>query len=457
MPNRLSHETSPYLRQHAGNPVDWHPWGPEAFARARAEDKPIFLSIGYSTCHWCHVMARESFEDPAIADLLNESFVAIKVDREERPDVDRVYMSYVQALTGRGGWPLSAWLTPELKPFYGGTYFPPEDRQGRPGFPTVLRALAAGWAGDRGKLLAEAERVVESLRGQSRAEQPPAAGGPAPAADPQASLHENAAAAFEKCFHFFYQGFDHGHGGFGGAPKFPRASNLSFLFRCAALQGPASELGREAVNMAAYTLVKMAGGGIHDHVGGGFHRYAVDADWFVPHFEKMLYDQAQIAGNALDAWQATGDERMAWLARDILDYVLRELTDPAGGFHSAEDADSTPPGRRTRRSMPRGRSTSGPRRSWTPPSSRPGPRLSRPISACRPGATSRRRRIRSANSPARTSSPKRAPWARPPGPSAWSPRRRATCWPRAWSSCAPRGRPARGPGGTTRSSPPGTA
>jgi len=344
MPNRLSHETSPYLRQHAGNPVDWHPWGPEAFARARAEDKPIFLSIGYSTCHWCHVMARESFEDPAIADLLNESFVAIKVDREERPDVDRVYMSYVQALTGRGGWPLSAWLTPELKPFYGGTYFPPEDRQGRTGFPTVLRALAAGWAGDRGKLLAEAERVVESLRAQSRAEQPPAADAPLPAADPKAGLHEHAAAAFEKCFHFFYQGFDHGHGGFGGAPKFPRASNLSFLFRCAALQGAASELGREAVNMAAYTLVKMAGGGIHDHVGGGFHRYAVDADWFIPHFEKMLYDQALIAGNALDAWQATGDERMAWLARDILDYVLRELTDPAGGFHSAEDADSTPPG-----------------------------------------------------------------------------------------------------------------
>ena len=342
MPNRLSHATSPYLRQHADNPVDWRPWGEEAFAEARAQQKPIFLSIGYSTCHWCHVMAHESFENPAIAALLNEHFIPIKVDREERPDVDRVYMSYVQALTGRGGWPLSAWLTPELKPFYGGTYFPPEDRQGRAGFPSVLRALAAGWANERDKLLAEAERVLASLRGQSRAEQAEAPAGAG--APPEAGLHESAGAAFEKGFHFFYQGFDHERGGFGGAPKFPRASNLSFLFRCAALQGPTSEVGREAVNMAAFTLVKMAGGGIHDHVGGGFHRYAVDADWFIPHFEKMLYDQALIAMNALEAWQATGDERMAWLARDILDYVLRDLADAAGGFHSAEDADSTPPG-----------------------------------------------------------------------------------------------------------------
>jgi uncharacterized protein YyaL (SSP411 family) len=342
MANRLSRETSPYLRQHADNPVDWRPWGPEAFAAARAQAKPIFLSIGYSTCHWCHVMARESFENPAIAALLNEYFIPIKVDREERPDVDRVYMSYVQALTGRGGWPLSAWLTPELKPFYGGTYFPPEDRPGRAGFPSVLRALADGWANERDKLVAEAERVLASLRGQSRAEQavPPEGAG----APPEPGLHESAGSAFEKGFHFLYQGFDHERGGFGGAPKFPRASNLSFLFRCAALQGPTSEVGKEAVNMAAFTLVKMAGGGIHDHVGGGFHRYAVDADWFIPHFEKMLYDQALIAMNALEAWQATADERMAWLARDILDYVLRDLADPAGGFHSAEDADSVPPG-----------------------------------------------------------------------------------------------------------------
>jgi uncharacterized protein YyaL (SSP411 family) len=334
MPNALTHEKSPYLRQHADNPVAWLPWGEVAFAQARAEDKPIFLSIGYSTCHWCHVMAHESFEDDAIAALLNEHFVAIKVDREERPDVDKVYMAYVQALTGHGGWPLSAWLTPELKPFYGGTYFPPEDRQGRAGFPTVLRAIASGWKDEREKLVTESERVLGALRDYHGGKQPE--DGP-PKAEPLAVA---GGAAFEKCFQYFYENFDTTNGGFGGAPKFPRASNLNFLLRAAAIQGAATDVGREAIKYAAATLSAMARGGIHDHVGGGFHRYSVDEGWFVPHFEKMLYDQAQIALNCLEAKQATGDERFAWLARDIFDYVARELTSPAGGFFSAEDADS---------------------------------------------------------------------------------------------------------------------
>jgi len=333
MPNALAAEKSPYLLQHADNPVQWLPWGEAAFAKARAEDKPIFLSIGYSTCHWCHVMAHESFENEAIAALLNAHFVPVKVDREERPDVDKVYMTYVQALTGHGGWPLSAWLTPELKPFFGGTYFPPDDRHGRAGFPAILRAIAKGWSDERPKLVAEAERMVGSLR-DHQAQRVTADDGP---------LGEAAGEAFEKCFDQLHRGFDANSGGFGGAPKFPRASNLNFLFRCAAVQGVESELGREAIRLATVTLQKMAGGGIHDHVGGGFHRYAVDADWFVPHFEKMLYDQAQITVNLLDAHLATGDERFAWVARGILDYVLRDLTHPAGGFYSAEDADSPLP------------------------------------------------------------------------------------------------------------------
>jgi uncharacterized protein YyaL (SSP411 family) len=335
--NRLAAEKSPYLRQHAGNPVDWFPWGPEALAKARAEQKPIFLSIGYSTCHWCHVMARESFADPAVAALLNADFIPVKVDREERPDLDRVYMAYVQALTGHGGWPLSAWLTPELQPFYGGTYFPPQDRPGRMGFPSILGAIARGWRDERAQLIGEGERAVATLRERAPPDETPA--GPDALA--------TASAAFEQGFDYFQQTFDAERGGFGGAPKFPRASNLAFLFRCAAMEGTASETGRLAVRMAAQTLRQMARGGIHDHVGGGFHRYAVDADWFVPHFEKMLYDQAQIALNALEAWQATGDERHAWLARDILEYVLRDLAHPDGGFYSAEDADSRPAGAAT--------------------------------------------------------------------------------------------------------------
>lgn len=336
MPNALATEKSPYLRQHADNPVDWLPWGEGAFARARAEQKPIFLSIGYSTCHWCHVMAHESFEDADIAALLNEHFVSIKVDREERPDVDKVYMSYVQAMTGHGGWPLSAWLTPDLKPFFGGTYYPPEDRNGRPGFPTLLRALAKGWATEREKLVAEGERALGSLRDYY--ERPAASAGESP------DLAISGGEAFERCFQYFNEAFDPQHGGFGSAPKFPRASNLNFLFRAAAVQGVASEVGVEAIKMAAATLRAMAQGGIHDPVGGGFHRYSVDEQWFVPHFEKMLYDQAQIAVNYLEAQQATGIQTYGWLARDILDYVRRDLTHPEGGFYTAEDADSAVPG-----------------------------------------------------------------------------------------------------------------
>lgn len=336
MPNALADEKSPYLRQHADNPVAWLPWGEPAFARARAEQKPIFLSIGYSTCHWCHVMAHESFENPAIAVLLNEHFIPIKVDREERPDVDRVYMAYVQAMTGHGGWPLSAWLTPDLKPFYGGTYFPPEDRAGRTGFPSLLEAIARIWRENPARLTEEAERALGTLRehydGRNSAGE--SAGHDAPA------LADAASRAYGGAFEYFHEAFDATHGGFGGAPKFPRASNLNLLFRIAALQGPSSGIGAEAIKLATSTLRAMAAGGIHDHVGGGYHRYSVDQAWFLPHFEKMLYDQAQIAVNFLEAKQATGDERFAWMARDIFDYVLRDLRSPAGGFYTAEDADS---------------------------------------------------------------------------------------------------------------------
>ncbi len=332
MSNALASEKSPYLLQHADNPVAWMPWGEAAFAKARAEQKPIFLSIGYSTCHWCHVMAHESFENDAIAAQLNAHFVSIKVDREERPDVDKVYMAYVQALTGRGGWPLSAFLTPELKPFFGGTYFPPEDRHGRMGFPSLLNAIAKGWETDRAKLVAEGDRVIATLT-EYRDQRPPDEGG-------VPDLHDTGGTAFETCFEYFNENFDAQRGGFGEAPKFPRASNLNFLFRAAAIQGVGSPAGQDAVRMATTTLRHMAEGGIHDHVGGGFHRYSVDDAWFVPHFEKMLYDQAQIAVNCLDAHLATGDERFAWVARDIFDYALRDLSAPGGAFFSAEDADS---------------------------------------------------------------------------------------------------------------------
>jgi uncharacterized protein YyaL (SSP411 family) len=337
MPNRLAAEQSPYLRQHANNPVDWRPWGEEAFARARAEQKPIFLSIGYSTCHWCHVMAHESFENAAVAAVLNRDFVPVKLDREERPDLDRVYMTYVQQATGHGGWPMSVWLTPDLKPFYGGTYFPPEDRHGRPGFVTVLNAITRHWGEKREKILAGADEVVAALR-RHAAEGPvreaPEAGVPVP------TLPEAASEALTKAFQYFYEAHDPNWGGFGGAPKFPRPAVLNFLFRLAALQGSATAVGKEMLQMATFTLRKMAEGGLQDHVGGGFHRYSVDERWFVSHFEKMLYDQAQLTVSYLEARQATGLEVHAWIARDIFAYVQRDLTGPGGGFYSAEDADS---------------------------------------------------------------------------------------------------------------------
>ena len=337
MPNRLAAEQSPYLRQHADNPVDWYPWGEEAFAKARTEQKPIFLSIGYSTCHWCHVMAHESFENTAVAGVLNRDFVPVKLDREERPDLDRVYMTYVQQTTGHGGWPMSVWLTPDLKPFYGGTYFPPEDRHGRPGFVTLLNAITRHWREQRQKILTGADEVVAALRryateGPSRE----VAGKHAPTE----SLPEAASEALTKAFQYFHEAHDATWGGFGGAPKFPRPSTLNFLFRVAALQGRKTALGEEMIKLAVFTLRKMAEGGLQDHIGGGFHRYSVDERWFVSHFEKMLYDQAQLALSYLEAKQATGLEVYAWVARDIFAYVRRDLTSRGGGFYSAEDADS---------------------------------------------------------------------------------------------------------------------
>jgi hypothetical protein len=354
--NRLAREKSPYLRQHAHNPVDWFPWGDEAFAKAVAQQKPIFLSVGYSTCHWCHVMAHESFENGAIAQALNRDFVPVKVDREERPDVDRVYMTYVQTATGQGGWPMSVWLTPALKPFYGGTYFPREDQPSRPGFATVLAVLAQAWADQREQLLVEGDRVAEALRG--------IAGTGNPAGSTNGDLVTAAGHARSQSLQELVDSYDDANGGFGGAPKFPRPAVFSFLFRStgapagktgnwkpdagetgifSGIPGSPSGNAGVGVKMAAETLRKMAAGGIHDHVGGGFHRYSVDANWFVPHFEKMLYDQAQLAVSYLEARQSTGHEDHAWVARGIFDYVLRDLAHPAGGFYSAEDADSEMP------------------------------------------------------------------------------------------------------------------
>ncbi len=321
--NRLARERSPYLLQHAQNPVDWYPWGEEAFAKARGEDKPIFLSIGYSTCHWCHVMEHESFEHAAVAAVLNDQFVAIKVDREERPDVDRVYMTFVQATTGSGGWPMSVWLTPDLKPFYGGTYFPPESKWGRPGFVDILQEIGRVWKTERGKVVESAEALTARLRSMEQA---------APSADVPG------VAALEKTVQQFRDAFDPRHGGFGDAPKFPRPSELLFLLREHARAG-----APKAAEMVLRTLRAMALGGMRDHVGGGFHRYSVDGGWRVPHFEKMLYDQAQIVLAFLEAAQVSGDPFYAEVAEDTLLYVMREMTDAGGGFYSAEDADSIPP------------------------------------------------------------------------------------------------------------------
>ncbi len=323
VPNRLSLERSPYLLQHQDNPVDWYPWSEAAFARARAEAKPIFLSVGYATCHWCHVMAHESFEDADIAAVLNAEFVSIKVDREERPDVDRVYMTFVQATTGSGGWPMNVWLTPDLRPFYGGTYYPPTSRWGRPGFIEVLREIARTWRADRDKVEYSALSILDRLRTLQ-------ASGAGPDV-PDTSV-------LDRTVEEFAAAFDPRHGGFGTAPKFPRPSELLFLLREHARTGEA-----EPRDMALATLRAMALGGMRDHLGGGFHRYSVDAERRDPHFEKMLYDQAQLVLAYLEAAQLTGETEYAEVAQDTLDYVRRDLTDPDGGFYSAEDADSVPP------------------------------------------------------------------------------------------------------------------
>ena len=326
--NRLAQEKSPYLLQHVHNPVDWYPWGEEAFAKARRENKPIFLSIGYSTCHWCHVMAHESFEREEVAAIMNREFVNIKVDREERPDVDRVYMTFVQATTGSGGWPMSVWLTPNLQPFVGGTYFPPEDRYGQPGFKKVLERIAAAWKQDHEKIVDQSSKIISALRESQTAQ---------PAAADKIDIK-----ILETAYEQFSRSYDTQEGGFSNAPKFPRPVTLNFLSRFYA-RDPSSASGKRALEMNIFTLRKMAAGGMHDHLGGGFHRYSVDRYWHVPHFEKMLYDQAQLAVAYLDAFQITRDPQFESVTRDILDYVARDMTSKEGGFFSAEDADSPVP------------------------------------------------------------------------------------------------------------------
>jgi uncharacterized protein len=319
--NRLAREKSPYLLQHQFNPVDWQAWGPEAFRQARNEQKPIFLSIGYSTCHWCHVMERESFENEAVARFLNQHFVSIKVDREERPDVDRIYMTFVQATTGQGGWPLNVFLTPDLKPFFGGTYFPVRGAQGRPGFMPLLEQIQLVWSSRRASVEESAADIHNQLT--------KAVAGPQPEPTrPDLDLLRDAAALLK-------QSYDPRHGGFGGAPKFPQPSQPRLLLRCAK-----RFRDDEALRMVLHTCDQMAAGGIHDQLGGGFSRYSVDAEWLVPHFEKMLYDNAQLADLYLDAFLISGQQPYAEVVRDILDYVLRDMTHPDGGFFSAEDADS---------------------------------------------------------------------------------------------------------------------
>ena len=322
MPNRLAGETSPYLLQHAHNPVDWYPWGPEALDRARGEDKPIFLSIGYAACHWCHVMERESFEDAATAEDLNRDFVAVKVDREERPDLDQVYMAAVQAMTGGGGWPMSVFLTPDGKPFYGGTYFPPRPAHGMPAFRQVLAGAARAWRDERLEVLAAGSRLVDALVKQQSAV------GEAGAGAPSRQLLDAATAAIEASF-------DAANGGWGGAPKFPQPMTIEYLLRRAAATGDQRPLA-----VARRSLDAMADGGIHDQLGGGFHRYATDAIWLVPHFEQMLYDNAQLARVYVHAHALTRDPRYADVARGTLDYMTRELTSADGAFTASQDADT---------------------------------------------------------------------------------------------------------------------
>ncbi len=318
--NRLLHESSPYLQQHAYNPVDWYPWGEEALSRARAEDKPIFLSIGYSACHWCHVMEQESFEDPSIAAVMNEHFISIKVDREERPDLDQIYMAAVQLITRRGGWPMSVFLTPEGQPFYGGTYWPPTSRQGMRGFRDILLQMYDIWVNRRPEVDESSLSLVEAI-GRFTVPQ-------FEQSDLNESLLKNAEQAM-------LSALDRVHGGFGGAPKFPHPMDLRVLLRTWKRFG-----NQAALDAVVLTLEKMAGGGIYDHLGGGFHRYSTDGHWLVPHFEKMLYDNALLVPVYLEAYQATGREDFARIARETLDYVLREMTSPEGGFYSTQDADS---------------------------------------------------------------------------------------------------------------------
>jgi uncharacterized protein YyaL (SSP411 family) len=319
--NRLINEKSPYLLQHARNPVDWYPWGEEAFEKARHEHKPIFLSVGYYTCHWCHVMERESFEDAGVAEILNRSFVPIKVDREERPDIDRVYMSFVQATTGSGGWPMSVFLTPELKPFFGGTYFPPEDHYGRAGFRSLLRRLEQVWHENRERAVSSADQVTAALQQYAGAS--------------KRSDTLPGALVLERLYEQLRSGYDAVYGGFGGAPKFPRPVVLNFLLRYWKRTGE-----QHALEMTLNTVRAMAAGGMYDQIGGGFHRYSVDFRWHVPHFEKMLYDQAQLASSYTEAFQITHEAAHAAVVGDVLDYVLREMRAPEGGFYSAQDADS---------------------------------------------------------------------------------------------------------------------
>jgi uncharacterized protein YyaL (SSP411 family) len=313
MPNRLADETSPYLLQHKDNPVDWHPWGEEALTRARQEDKPILLSIGYSACHWCHVMERESFEDETTAAYMNEHFVPIKLDREERPDLDAIYMEACQAMTGSGGWPLNVFLTPEQVPFYAGTYFPPEDMRGMPSWRRVMGAVADAWRDRREEILAGSDRIAQRLQGGARL---------APSDEPID------ARGLDVAVEALRQSYDPQFGGFGGAPKFPPSSAIEFLLR------------RGETEMTTHTLRAMAAGGMYDQVGGGFARYSVDAHWLVPHFEKMLYDNGLLARAYLHGWQVTGEELFRRVCCETLDWALRELRGPEGGFMSALDADS---------------------------------------------------------------------------------------------------------------------
>jgi uncharacterized protein YyaL (SSP411 family) len=318
--NRLAQETSPYLLQHAHNPVDWYAWGEEAFEKARAEDKPILLSVGYSACHWCHVMERESFENDAIAEVMNRHFVSVKVDREERPDVDQIYMQAVQSMTGHGGWPMTVFLTPEGAPFYGGTYFPPEDRHGLPAFPRLLHSIADAWQTRKGEVLQSSTKIAAELNRTER-------------------LRASSTLLTEDVLFTGFQGlsaqFDDAQGGQESAPKFPQPMIWEFVLRFWKRSG-----NPRAREMVETTLTRMARGGMYDQLGGGFHRYSVDAEWLVPHFEKMLYDNGQLASLYLHGWLAFGAAEYRRICEETLDYVLREMTDPAGGFYSAQDADS---------------------------------------------------------------------------------------------------------------------